>query len=239
MRVGIAAHRATIIPPPISRRLRSIVRKRDSVSPLPDRGGPDSQVATLPADRLLSVGRRRHVSSRYAPPPSTPRRRTTCGDELAREMRAENKQKHPVEHRRNTQICLPSRGARLLTPHHGVVVRRLAMSAFESFGKQTENPRRTPPSKLQPTIGHDQFAKNVPKHGCSCPLHANLSECLRDVDLTQRYACARPKATTRIQDTPDNISQHATQLYGGGLREIRVSIHATCILRRPKRLYRE
>ena len=111
----------------------------------------------------------------------------------------------------------------------------MAMSGFESCRKQTEKPRRTASSILQPTIGHEQFAKNVPKHRCSCPLYANLSERLHDVDLTQHYACVWPKATTHIQDAPDNIPQHATQLYGGGLREIRVSVDATCILRRQKR----
>ena len=126
------------------------------------------------------------------------------------------------------------RGTPLLH-HHGVVVRRVAMSVFESCGKLTEKPRRTPPSTLEPTIGHDQLAKIVPKHGCSCPLYANLSERLRDVDLTQHYVCARPKATTQIQDAPDNISQHATQLYEGRLREIRVSVDATCLLRPRKR----
>ena len=178
--VDSAGHRATMVPPPISRRLRSIVRKRGSSSTPPTAGGP-----TTRWQRSRPIG-----CSRW-------------GD---RDM--------------------PRRGTPLLH-HHGVVVRRVAMSVFESCGKQTEKPRRTPPSKLQPTIGHDQFAKNVPKHGWSCPPYANLSERLGDVDLTQHYACARPKATTQIQDAPDNISQHTTQLYGGGLREIRVIVDAT------------
>ena len=57
-------------------------------------------------------------------------------------------------------------------------------------------------------------------------MYANLSECLRDVDLTQHYTCVWAEPPT----------QDATQLYGGGLREIRVSVDATCILRRRKRL---
>ena len=93
--VDSADHRATVLLSSISRRLRRIVRKTGgSSSPLPDRGGLDSQVATEPADRLLSVGRPRHAPSWYAPIPS-PRRRS---------------------------------------------IQRVAMSVFESCGKQTENP---------------------------------------------------------------------------------------------------
>ena len=56
MRVDSAGYPATIVPPPISRRLRSKVRKRWTSFPPPDRGGPDSQVAMKPANRLLLVG---------------------------------------------------------------------------------------------------------------------------------------------------------------------------------------
>ena len=187
-RVDSAGHRATIVPPPRSRRLHNIVRKKGTSSPPP-----------------------------------------TTGDPTARWQ-----QSRPIGCSRWDDRDMPRRGA-ALGHHYGVVVRSVAMSVFESCGKQAEKPRRTPPTKLQPTIGHDEVAKNVSEHGCSGPLYSNLSERLRDVHLTQHYACARPETTAQEQDALDNIPQHATQLYGGGLREIRVNVDATCILRRRKR----
>ena len=56
MRVDSADHRATTVPPPISRHLRNIVRKISYVSLPLSRGGPDNLVATESAGRLLSEG---------------------------------------------------------------------------------------------------------------------------------------------------------------------------------------
>ena len=89
-RVENAGHRATVVPPPISRRLRSIVQRKGSSSPLPYHGGPDNQVATEPADLLLSAGDR-DMLRRGTPP----------------------------------------------VHHHGVIVRRVAMSVFEGCRKHT------------------------------------------------------------------------------------------------------
>ena len=141
-RVDSADHRATIVPPPISRRLHSIVRKRGSSSTPPTAGGP-----TTRWQRSRPIG-----CSRW-------------GD---RDML-----------RRRTSLL----------HHHGVVVRCMAISVFESCGKQREKSRRTSPPKVQPTTSHDLLANGVPRHGRFCPLYANLTERLRGFDLTQHDTC--------------------------------------------------
>ena len=109
------------------------------------------------------------------------------------------------------------------------------MSVFESRRKQTEEPRRTTPPKLQPTVGHDPLAKNISKYGSPCPLYANLTECLSDVDFTQHDTSVRSEPPTQVQNAPNDISQHAAQRHGGGLFKISISVDTVCVLRQRKR----
>ena len=149
--------------------------------------------------QLISRRQRSTERKKRAPPPPS----LTAGDPTARWQRS-----RPIGCSRRGDRDMLRRGTPVLH-HNGVVVRRAAMSVFESCGNRN-TPATSAPPKLQPTIGHDQFAKSVPNHGCSCPLYANLSERLRDVDLTQHYTCARPETPTQIQDAPKGISQHCT-----------------------------
>lgn len=65
--------------------------------------------------------------------------------------------------------CNILRRGTLLTHKHGMIARRVSMRVFASC-KQTEAPWRTPPSKVQPTVGRDQLCKAVPQHRCSSTL---------------------------------------------------------------------
>ena len=90
--------------------------------------------------------------------------------------------------------------------HHGVMVRRLSMRMFEGCRKQTKEPRRTTPPKLQRTVGHNSLVKTVSKHGRPTPLHADLTERLRGIYLALHDAHARPESSAQVQNAPNDVS---------------------------------
>ena len=125
-RVGSAEHRATIVPPPKSRHLRSIEKKQ------------------------------------FAPPPPS----LSAGGATIRRQRGRS----IICSQRGDSDML-RRGTPLFHPH-GVVVRRVSIKMFEGCRKQTKEPPRTTPPKLQPTVGHDPFMKTV---NTGAPPHCTLT----------------------------------------------------------------
>ena len=99
------------------------------------------------------------------------------------------------------------------------------MSVLEGCRKQKKKQRTTPP-ELQPTVDHNPLAKTVPKHGRPCLLHANLTERLRNIDITEYDARVRTDTPTRVQNTADDITQHSSQLRRWSLLEIGVGADA-------------